>query len=147
MCTWIKIPDSLQCLCTASVTEQGGSYRIETPREEVERGELDIGGFYRVSAFTHTAASSSESLDAAPNTSLDAQQGPPVGRETSVRSRLKRSVSRVTASRKLSEATSLSSTAGSLVRQWRPTCIQFVRTSPSLRLLRLSRSVWLQGSD
>ncbi|SFL67779.1 Predicted RNA-binding protein, contains TRAM domain [Halogranum rubrum] len=75
----VEIPDSLQCLCTASVTEQAGSYRIEIPREEVEEGELDVGEFYRVGVLTHTTASSpSESLDAAPNTSPDAQQRPPV---------------------------------------------------------------------
>lgn len=75
----VEIPDSLQCLCTASVTEHERSYRIEIPRDEVERGELDVGEFYRVGVLTHTAASSSsESLDAAPDTSIDAQQGPPV---------------------------------------------------------------------
>ena len=75
----VEIPDSLHCLVTASVTEQAGSYRIEIPREEVARGEIDIGEFYRVGVLTHSAASSpSESLDAAPNTSPGAQQGPPV---------------------------------------------------------------------
>jgi predicted RNA-binding protein with TRAM domain len=72
----VDISDSLQCLFTASVTEQDESYQIEIPREEVEQGELDIGEYYRVGVLTHTAAAS-------PNGSSDASpkiypQGPPV---------------------------------------------------------------------
>ena len=75
----VDIPDSLQCLVTASVTEQNASYRIELPREEVEHGELDVGEFYRVGVLTHNAASSpGESDNAAPNAAPQKQQGPPV---------------------------------------------------------------------
>ncbi|SEP08069.1 Predicted RNA-binding protein, contains TRAM domain [Halogranum amylolyticum] len=76
----VEIPDSLQCLCTASVTERKGSYRIEIPREEVAHGELDVGGFYRVGVLTHTAAASSSdsSSAASSDTEPQVQQGPPV---------------------------------------------------------------------
>jgi predicted RNA-binding protein with TRAM domain len=75
----VDIADSLQCLFTASVTEQAESYRIEIPREEVEHGELDVGEFYRVGILTHTAAaSSSESPDAAPDAAPQEPQAPPV---------------------------------------------------------------------
>ncbi|SEP10412.1 Predicted RNA-binding protein, contains TRAM domain [Halogranum amylolyticum] len=75
----VDVPDSLQCLVTASVTGQNGSYRIEIPREEVELGELDVGEFYRVGVLTHTAASSpSESPDAAPSAAPQEPQVPPV---------------------------------------------------------------------
>ncbi|SFL45567.1 Predicted RNA-binding protein, contains TRAM domain [Halogranum rubrum] len=75
----VKVPDSLRCLFSASVTEHEGSYRIEVPRGEIEESKFDVGEDYGVGVLTHTAASSpSDSPDAAPNTSPDAQQGPPV---------------------------------------------------------------------
>ncbi|WP_342028362.1 TRAM domain-containing protein [Halogranum amylolyticum] len=63
------------------MTEQAGSYRIEIPREEVERGELNAGEFYRVGVLTHTGASSpseSPDTDIAPNATPQEPQVPPV---------------------------------------------------------------------
>nr|WP_244531616.1 TRAM domain-containing protein [Halogranum amylolyticum] len=48
------------------------------PRAEVEQSGLDVGEFYRIGVLTHTAASSPSESSAAPYTSPDAQQGPPV---------------------------------------------------------------------
>jgi predicted RNA-binding protein with TRAM domain len=75
----VDIPDSLQCLFTASVTEQDGSYRIEIPRAEVEQSGLGVGEYYRVGVLTHVAASSpSESPTASANEEPQGQQAPPV---------------------------------------------------------------------
>jgi predicted RNA-binding protein with TRAM domain len=75
----VDIPDSLQCLFSASVTPQAGTYRLEIPREEVEQGGLDVDEVYRVAMFTHSSASPpSDSPGVAPSTEPQKQQGPPV---------------------------------------------------------------------
>ncbi|EJN57690.1 hypothetical protein HSB1_40510 [Halogranum salarium B-1] len=75
----VEVPDSLQCLFTASVTEQNGSYRIEIPRDEVEQSGLDVDEFYRVGVLTHIGASSTSGPpDVVPSVEHRAVQGPPV---------------------------------------------------------------------
>ena len=44
----VEIPDQLECLFSASVDQQGDSYRIEIPREELEQGTISHGDTYRV---------------------------------------------------------------------------------------------------
>ena len=44
----VEIPDQLKCLFSASVDQQGDSYRIEIPREELEQGMISRGETYRV---------------------------------------------------------------------------------------------------
>ena len=44
----VEIPDRLECLFSASVDQQGDSYRIEIPREELEWGTISRGDTYRV---------------------------------------------------------------------------------------------------
>ncbi|WP_160135387.1 TRAM domain-containing protein [Halococcus salsus] len=44
----VEIPDSLECLFTTSLEEQDGSYTIEVPRTELEKGSLTAGETYRV---------------------------------------------------------------------------------------------------
>ena len=44
----VEIPDRLECLFTASVEEDEGSYSIEIPREELDMGRVSAGETYRV---------------------------------------------------------------------------------------------------
>ena len=44
----VEIPDRLKCLFSASVDQQGDSYRIEIPQEELEQGTISRGDTYRV---------------------------------------------------------------------------------------------------
>ncbi|WP_049998844.1 TRAM domain-containing protein [Halococcus sediminicola] len=44
----VEIPDQLECLFTASVEEDEGSYSIEIPREELDMGRVSAGETYRV---------------------------------------------------------------------------------------------------
>jgi predicted RNA-binding protein with TRAM domain len=44
----VEIPDRLKCLFSASVDQQGDSYRIEIPREELEEETISRGETYRV---------------------------------------------------------------------------------------------------
>jgi predicted RNA-binding protein with TRAM domain len=44
----MEIPDQLQCLFSAEVTEQDGTYRIEVPDQEIDLGGLSAGRTYRV---------------------------------------------------------------------------------------------------
>ena len=44
----VEIPDRLKCLFSASVDQQGDSYRIEIPREELEQGTISRGETHRV---------------------------------------------------------------------------------------------------
>ena len=44
----VEIPDQLEYLFSASVDQQGDSYRIEIPRNELEQGTISRGETYRV---------------------------------------------------------------------------------------------------
>ena len=44
----VEIPDRLECLFSASVEEDEGSYSIEIPREELDVGTVSAGETYRV---------------------------------------------------------------------------------------------------
>jgi len=46
----VQLPDELRCLFSARVRQQGDSYVLEVPREEVERENVDPGRVYRVAA-------------------------------------------------------------------------------------------------
>lgn len=44
----MEIPDQLRCLFSATVEERGDSYVVEVPEQEVQLGDLQQGGTYRV---------------------------------------------------------------------------------------------------
>ncbi len=43
----MKIPEQLRCLFSATVDERDGSYVIELPKQEIQRGSLETGKTYR----------------------------------------------------------------------------------------------------
>lgn len=59
----MEIPDQLQCLFSAAVTEQDGTYRIEVPDQEIDLGGLSAGQTYRVAIVD--AASDTEEAETA----------------------------------------------------------------------------------
>ncbi|EMA53048.1 MULTISPECIES: TRAM domain-containing protein [Halococcus] len=53
----VEIPDRLECLFSTSIDQQGGSYRIEIPRSELEQGTINSGETYRVAIVSGTPRS------------------------------------------------------------------------------------------
>ena len=53
----VEIPDRLECLFSTSINQQGGSYRIEVPRSELEEGTITSGETYRVAIVSGTPRS------------------------------------------------------------------------------------------
>ncbi|MFC6723479.1 TRAM domain-containing protein [Halobium palmae] len=76
----VEIPDSIQCLFSASVSEQNESFVIEIPRHEVDHGGITVGDHYRVAVLSHESTSSepSQSTDNFGGTHQQEPQGPPV---------------------------------------------------------------------
>jgi predicted RNA-binding protein with TRAM domain len=60
----VEIPDRLECLFTAPVEEDDGSYSIEVPREELDVGQISAGETYRVVILDKSLPDSSESQPA-----------------------------------------------------------------------------------
>jgi predicted RNA-binding protein with TRAM domain len=60
----VEIPDRLECLFTASVEEDEGSYSIEIPRAELDVGTVSAGETYRVVVLDESQPGSSESQQA-----------------------------------------------------------------------------------
>ncbi len=44
----MEISDKLLCLFSATVTDEGDRYVVEVPRREIENGDVDPNGTYRV---------------------------------------------------------------------------------------------------
>jgi len=69
----MEISDQLHCLFSATVEEQGDSYVVEVPEQEVRLGDLQAGETYRVAVLP------SPSNDEANDTDTESQRerGPP----------------------------------------------------------------------
>lgn len=78
----VEIPDQLECLFSASVDQQDGSYRIEVPRSELEEGTITAGETYRVAIVPSTPRSddteTQQQPDGASSSDSPTQQSPPV---------------------------------------------------------------------
>jgi predicted RNA-binding protein with TRAM domain len=66
----MEVPEQLRCLYSAQLTEQDGSCIIEVPEQEVDVGQLQEHGIYRVAMF---AAPESAEADETPQS----EQGAP----------------------------------------------------------------------
>ena len=78
----VEISDQLECLFSDSIEQDGGSYRIEVPKREIDNGSIVPGETYRVailSAETGDEESSSQSQSRS-NTPRSTTQSPPVER-------------------------------------------------------------------
>jgi predicted RNA-binding protein with TRAM domain len=75
----VEIPDRLECLFTASVEEDEGSYSIEVPREELDAGQVSAGETYRVVILDESQPRSESQPAKAPLTAATpSQPTPPV---------------------------------------------------------------------
>lgn len=75
----MEVPEDLQCLFTARLENQDGTYRIEIPENEVTVGAIEAGGVYRV-AMLPQATSAPFTPDAEPAAEHDRRAtAPPVG--------------------------------------------------------------------
>ncbi|MBX0296813.1 TRAM domain-containing protein [Haloarcula nitratireducens] len=70
----MEIPPQLQCLFSAEIEEDGESFVVDVPENEVQTGDLEAGKTYRVALF---ATESSPQQRSAGSQSTRAQ-GPPV---------------------------------------------------------------------
>jgi len=69
----MEISDELRCLFSAQVEQRDGSYVVEVPDREVELGDVQGGGTYRVAILPAPSQEESEEIDAQP----DRERGPP----------------------------------------------------------------------
>ena len=83
----VEIPDRLECLFSTSIDQQSGSYRIEVPRSELEKGTITDGETYRVAIVSSTPRSDDvgtrqqpDGASSSPRSDSDSptQQSPPV---------------------------------------------------------------------
>ena len=47
----VELPDQLECLFSASITDDNDSYSIEVPKDELNMGAISAGETYRVAIF------------------------------------------------------------------------------------------------
>lgn len=59
----MEISEQLRCLFSGRVEEEGGSYVVEVPKHEVERGNVDPNGTYRVALVPAPSASGGDGDD------------------------------------------------------------------------------------
>ncbi|MFB6169359.1 MAG: TRAM domain-containing protein [Haloferacaceae archaeon] len=71
----MQLPTSLRCLFSGRVEVRDGSYVIEVPRDEIELGDIEAGGVYRVGVLGRPAESETAESSAERSDSSD---GPPV---------------------------------------------------------------------
>jgi predicted RNA-binding protein with TRAM domain len=57
----MEISEQLLCLFSAEVRDEGGEYRVEIPKREVETGALEPGATYRVALIDQQSSTTSES--------------------------------------------------------------------------------------
>jgi predicted RNA-binding protein with TRAM domain len=69
----MEISEQLHCLFSASIENRNGSYVVDVPERELERGELRHGETYRVAIVASPSSSSAESE----TTDARHAQGPP----------------------------------------------------------------------
>ncbi|WP_049936605.1 TRAM domain-containing protein [Haloplanus natans] len=61
----MEISEELECLFSASITEQDGSYVIDVPERELQLGDLQQGETYRVALVSSPTQSKSEETEQA----------------------------------------------------------------------------------
>ena len=72
----MEISEQLLCLFSAEVRDEGGEYRVEIPKREVETGALEPGATYRVALIDQQSSTTSESDET--ETSVSDGPQPPV---------------------------------------------------------------------
>jgi predicted RNA-binding protein with TRAM domain len=72
----MKISEELQCLFSASIEEQDGSYVIDVPERELQLGDLQQGETYRVALVSSPTQSEPEQSEQA-ETGSQSQREPP----------------------------------------------------------------------
>ena len=68
----MEISDQLRCLFSATVEEQGDSYIIEVPEDEIRLGDIQQGETYRVAVLPSPSTD-----DASDDTVPERERGPP----------------------------------------------------------------------
>ncbi len=75
----MEIDDELLCLFSADLDEQNGSYTVTIPKREVEKGDVDDDGVYRVALLrSNTLADRSDQDTHESQPVTDDDSGPPV---------------------------------------------------------------------
>ena len=76
----VEIPDQLECLFSASVTDTGDSYSIEVPQNELDAGTIAAGETYRVVILEDTEPAESDDPQdgSSKNSTTSATPQPPI---------------------------------------------------------------------
>ncbi|RBI59762.1 deoxyribonuclease [halophilic archaeon] len=75
----MEIDDKLLCLFSADIDEQDGDYTITIPERELEKGEVDDDGVYRVAVLRSSTPTDSRTQDTRESQpATDDDSGPPV---------------------------------------------------------------------
>lgn len=69
----MDISDNLLCLYSAQITDNGDSYAVELPKQEIELGTIQRGETYRVALISSPSLRKSE-----PRDQHDTAQSPPI---------------------------------------------------------------------
>ncbi|AXG08157.1 TRAM domain-containing protein [Haloplanus rubicundus] len=72
----MEISEELECLFSASITEQDGSYVIDVPERELQLGDLQEGETYRVALVSSPTRRESEGTEQT-ETALHEEREPP----------------------------------------------------------------------
>ncbi|TKR27997.1 TRAM domain-containing protein [Natronomonas salsuginis] len=69
----MEISDQLRCVFSAQIEDQGGSYRLEVPEQEILLGDIQPGETYRVAIVSSPSNDSNEDTGTEP----ERERGPP----------------------------------------------------------------------
>jgi len=72
----MEISEELECLFSASITEQDGSYVIDVPERELQLGDLQQGETYRVALVSSPTQSEPEETEQAKTASQQEREPP-----------------------------------------------------------------------
>jgi predicted RNA-binding protein with TRAM domain len=72
----MEISEELECLFSASITEQDGSYVIDVPERELQLGDLQEGETYRVALVSSPTQSKSEGTEQTETASQQEREQP-----------------------------------------------------------------------
>jgi predicted RNA-binding protein with TRAM domain len=72
----MEISDQLRCVFSARLEDQGGSYRLEVPEQEIQLGDIRPGETYRVAIVSSSSNERNADTDTEPERERDPTEPP-----------------------------------------------------------------------
>lgn len=76
----VEIPEQLECLFTASIADEGDSYTIEVPKNEIDVGTIAAEGTYRVAILEIHHSKEDTGTDTNSQNTTSSHPDPPVSK-------------------------------------------------------------------